>query len=154
VTNKFAQAWHRITTDPRILCVPCLPADDKDEITEIIRDLRRTAQDLDSLSKVRCLGLAANQLGYDKRIFVIKNPRGKYEAFVNPQIVSKTGPVLSNEICFSRQGHSPGLFLPPIKTSRWVTVTLLDDTGKRRTFTGLKTICVQHEMDHLNGVLI
>ena len=84
-------------------------------------------------------GLAAPQVGIDARLFVTK----WNEVFVNPRIVAISEPVSSVEGCLSLPGVTATL-------TRWNKIRLADG----RTYEGEQAIVIQHEIDHLNGVLI
>ena len=113
---------------------------------------RTTGRDLlDTLHahKDRCVGLAANMIGVNKRIIVVA--AGSVDLLMyNPQIVAKTKPYAASEGCLSLEG---------VRTARrWETITVeyLDDSWKKqkRTFSGMAAQVIQHEMDHLDGILI
>ena len=97
------------------------------------------------------LGIAAVQIGYPKQIFVIRH-KDENLFFVNPQIISK-----SREFTKKTEGC---LSIPNFggipKRPKSVTVRYLDVNEKiqERTFTGLSSRIICHEMDHLNGILI
>jgi peptide deformylase len=136
-----------IITDERKLCVPSdfPPGDD---IELIVQDLIDTA----NAHKDRCLGLAANQIGYNSRIFVIKTPSA-YVAVINPEVVCMTGGRKKYyEACLSRPNKEP----IRVKRYKRVKIKLINDKGEEALieFKGLAARIVQHEMDHLNGVLI
>lgn len=99
-------------------------------------------------------GLAAPQVGVTERLFVmdatwkegVPDPR----VFVNPEIVASEGRQVNEEGCLS----IPGV---PRRVARAARVTLAFDgpEGRREErFEGFAAACVQHEMDHLDGVLI
>lgn len=94
-------------------------------------------------------GLAATQCGITKRIFVM-NTGEIVRSFVNPVVVGQEGTTSINEGCLS----FPGLYQPVIRNET-ITVRYVDETGEERTetFDGLEAVCVQHEIDHLNGVV-
>jgi peptide deformylase len=101
------------------------------------------------------IGLAAPQVGEGIRVFVIdvagdeESPRVK-RAFVNPVIVSKTGSVTAEEGCLS----IPGL-RADVKRAARVVVDAHDENGApfRVEAEGLLARALQHEADHLDGVL-
>ena len=100
------------------------------------------------------VGLAANQVGYDKKIFVmdISNERNDPQVFVNPIIVARNNIKMGeNERCLSCPGEE-------VKVSRSISVNLewTCEHGEKqhKTFYHLPSRVVQHEMDHLNGKLI
>jgi peptide deformylase len=95
-------------------------------------------------------GLAAVQVGYPKRIFLLRI-NGENEAFINPIVVNKTGIRKRQEACLSLPGMA-------VTTRRPKRVTLkyfdIDGNIQERTFTGFQAQAVSHEMDHLNGTLV
>ena len=113
---------------------------------------------LDNMIKVmyqaKGIGLAANQIGYNKRMFVMdtSNERDHPQTFINPVIKSKNNIKISDiEGCLSCHSEE-------VKVSRSMSVNLewTCRHGKRqhKTFFYLPCRVVQHEMDHLNGKLI
>jgi peptide deformylase len=101
-------------------------------------------------------GLAAPQVGISKRIVVIdfsyKEPEFQPLYMVNPEIVWKSkDETLDEEGCLS----IPGCF-PLIKRASSVTVQYLDYYGKECTLDAKErlSVCAQHEIDHLNGLIM
>jgi peptide deformylase len=101
------------------------------------------------------VGLAATQVGVLRRVFVFRPDReGESEprAIVNPEIVSRAAETeVDEEGCLSLQG-----VLVPVERSVRVTLTGKDETGGdvRLELEGLAARVAQHEVDHLDGVLI
>lgn len=96
------------------------------------------------------IGLAAPQIGVSQRIFVVATKDGA-KAFINPKIVKQSFlSIVMEEGCLS----IPGVF-GTVKRPRRVTIEALDASGKPFSLPaeGLLARIVQHEMDHLNGVL-
>jgi len=100
------------------------------------------------------IGLAANQIGIEKRVFVmghLTNPEfPKPFALFNPEIIeASTEEVLDHEGCLS----FPGVWLT-VKRSAWVKVRYFDSAGAEHIerYEGYVSKCFQHELDHLNGV--
>lgn len=94
------------------------------------------------------IGLSANQIGIDLRMFVIRSD--PVRAFINPQITwVSPHSVRMKEGCLS----FPGLFLS-ISRPDAVRVRFLEPDGKMKTerFVGVTARAIQHEIDHLNGV--
>jgi len=99
-------------------------------------------------------GLAAPQLGVSRRVIIILDDSNAPLILINPTVIIRKGKITSHqEGCLSLPGQRFD-----IKRSRQVTVTALDEWGKlicifcgRRKIT---SIVLQHEIDHLNGVLI
>lgn len=99
----------------------------------------------------RGAGLAANQLGETKRVIVV-HANGFRQAFINPVIVKAYGGrTLNREGCLSY----PGAVVKVLRHKQ-IIVEGFDQNWKpvRRKLKGLAAYCVQHEVDHLNGVTI
>ncbi len=106
---------------------------------------------LDAMRKADGIGLAAPQIGKNLRICVIEID-GVIKNFINPKITSASDEkILFEEGCLSL----PGEFFA-IERSEQVTVRYIDETGKEKKLRarGLWAICLQHELDHLDGILI
>lgn len=94
------------------------------------------------------IGLAANQIGVDKRLVVMLH-RGKPLKLVNPKIVGNSRKMVkSKEGCLSLPGREE-----EVMRFKEVDVAFLSETGfsMKRNFKGLEAFCIQHEIDHLNG---
>jgi peptide deformylase len=117
-----------------------------EEAQEIITDLLDTAgHHIDN-----CAGLAAPQIGVHKRVVVIRNGN-TFFPMINPVVIKKDGrKFVNNEGCLSLEGTRA------VDRYSSVLVGYLDKSGKRivKTFNGLLAIIIQHETDHLNGILI
>ena len=99
------------------------------------------------------IGLAAIQVGYQKRMFVMDCTRSQTgeKVFINPEIVERSEETLrDNEGCLSSPGKTGDV-------SRHIKIILKyqDENGKeeKKTFYNLEARCIQHEMDHLDGKL-
>lgn len=96
------------------------------------------------------IGLAANQVGLDYRMFVMLGINGGCCYIINPEIISKSN-IISNfqEGCLS----SPGEKITTNNRSIWVRIKFQDIQGDSIIFTfeGIHAICVQHEIEHLEG---
>ena len=121
-------------------------------IAQVIEEMIATAE----ANKDRCVGLAANQIGYLARIFVVRMDN-RWIPIINPEIISKSREIKKEkEWCLSR----PDGGFVRVRRHRWITVryTAPDMNGEfvERTdkIKGLAARIVQHEMDHLNGRLI
>ncbi len=120
---------------------------------------------LNSASDPVGVGLAAPQIGLSLQIFITKPlPNSKIQVFINPKIISK-GIDAKTEIIKSKKAKQEDLKLEgclslpniwgEVKRKPTITISYLDETGKKykKTFKGFMAIIIQHEMDHLNGVL-
>ena len=99
------------------------------------------------------IGLAATQVDYHKRVVVldVSEDKSKPLVLINPEIVAAEGKQRNEEGCLSFPEIGA-----PITRADTVTVTFLDLEGCRQTVTarGLLSRAIQHETDHLNGVLL
>lgn len=112
----------------------------------IIHDLLDTIQAYQD----QCVGMAANMIGYLKRMIVVFDGKD-YLILINPQMIKYTGQqYITEECCLSHQGTKQTKRYPKIK------VSYLDEKMKKKikTFEGLTAQIIQHEMDHLEGILI
>jgi peptide deformylase len=98
------------------------------------------------------IGLAASQVDVHQRVLVIdiSDTRDQPRAFINPEILSREGEEETEEGCLS----VPGIFDGVVRASR-VRVRWQDRTGAvtEENFEGMMAVCIQHEMDHLDGKL-
>ena len=98
------------------------------------------------------VGLAAPQVGLSLRLFVMDCSRDKSRPFamINPVILSSTDEGISEEGCLS----FPNIYTK-VKRAGQLVVQYLDAWGETQSLTteGLEAHCIQHEIDHLNGVL-
>lgn len=122
-----------------------------DEVTVFGEELKIILEAMfETMKNHNGLGLAANQVGLPHRMFVMEGPEGEKLFLVNPKIarVSIVNTVL-REGCLS----APGDFVELTDRVSWVQVDFQDETGKhrRRVFKELWSVCVQHEIEHLNG---
>lgn len=119
------------------------------EIKDLIREMKET------MYASSGIGLAAPQVGVNQKVIVVDvtpyQPDQKPFALINPEIISGEGEVDSTEGCLSVPG-----FLETIKRKEKVTVRGIDEEGKEVEIeaTGMLAICLQHEIDHLNGLTI
>ena len=115
------------------------------EIRRIIADMTETMYDEVGI------GLAAPQVGISKRLIVIADEEGRgVQALLNPAIVDRGGEMTGEEGCLS----IPGVFAP-VTRAAWVKVEARSVDGQPVTINarGLRSRVLQHEIDHLDGVL-
>lgn len=148
--KKFSGKIHEVVKYPE----PVL-ARRGEEVTVFDAELKQFVDEMfESMYVAQGIGLAAPQIAVSKRITVIdvsfqKNPKEKI-VLINPEIIEREGKVLEEEGCLS---------LPDIreKVSRaeWVKVRAQDVTGKTFEIEGTDLLgrCMQHEIDHLDGIL-
>ena len=106
---------------------------------------------LDTLNanKERCVGLAANMIGYNKSIICVSG--GLYNfVMINPVITSKIGEYETEEGCLSLIGESK------CKRYNEIEVDYLDMNFNKEhgVYTGFVAEIIQHEIDHTNGIII
>jgi len=119
-------------------------------IKEIDEEIIGFASDMcNVITSLNAIGLSANQAGKTRRIFVAKNQE-RLLVFINPKIISQTGAEIATEGCLS----FPGLF-GEIERATKVVVSAISLQGKktRVSATGLLARAIQHEIDHLDGIL-
>ena len=130
--------------DPLFLGKKSQPATAED--LEIARDL------LDTLEAHRetCVGMAANMIGFTKRIIAFYD-RGKLEVMFNPEIVKASGEYEAEEGCLSLLGG-------PRKAKRFQKIKVqyqtADFQARLKSYEGWTAQIIQHEIDHCNGILI
>ncbi len=121
------------------------------EVTDFDEHLRTLAEDmLDTLRAANGVGLAANQVGVLKRLFVWEHAE-RHGAFVNPEVVETSDEVVeAEEGCLS----FPGLFYPADRPLR-ARLRGVDTHGEpvEEVGEGLFARILLHELDHLNGIL-
>ncbi|PIV01134.1 peptide deformylase [Candidatus Shapirobacteria bacterium CG03_land_8_20_14_0_80_39_12] len=121
---------------------------------ELIKELKQTL--LDSEEKMIGVGLAAVQIGVLKQVFLAYSPNSKkLLTFINPEIIW-----FSQRMTDSKKSKFEGCLSVPgrwaiIKRSKEVKIKYQTEGGKEqvRKFSGMMAIEVQHEYDHLKGIL-
>ena len=113
--------------------------------------LERLVEDLfDTLCAYEGVGLAAPQVGVSKRVFVLQEPEGEPMCFVNPEIVEREGRAEAEEGCLSM----PRIYAQVPRATR-LKVRALDALGEEFEMEALDFLAriIQHESDHLDGIL-
>ena len=133
--------------DAFVLKQKCYPIESADELYQIsgMKSLLRGAYN--GTGK----GLAAPQVGINKRFFLIRFG-AQIEVFVNPEITRYGGiKVTGKEGCLSVPGY-----WYEVERSKKVTVKYFNESMilQEREFNGFDAVAIQHEYDHLNGILI
>ena len=136
-----------------------------EEVSKFDEDLQRLVVDMhETMDDASGIGLAANQIGVLKRVITMlipfdgeeseENPRevwhDKRFTFINPVITKKSGKIRWQEGCLS----FPEIF-DFVDRSAEVWVDALDEHGTSFQVhaTGLFSVCIQHEIDHIDGVV-
>lgn len=131
--------------DPRLQQVAAPVAAVDDAIRELVRDMA------DTMYEAPGIGLAATQIDVHLRVIVIdlSEKRDSLQVFINPEIIQSGGELtLHEEGCLS----VPGIF-DNVERPGVITVQAVNAQGERFTLEaeGLLSVCLQHEIDHLNG---
>jgi peptide deformylase len=135
--------------DPRLREVARAVEQVDDQVRQLVEDMAETMYDAPGV------GLAANQVGVNLRVFVVdtagEDEPSDLRAFINPEILEMDGVQTWKEGCLSFPGVSED-----IKRAAHVKVRALDVDGKPYELEadGLLAVAIQHETDHLNGVLM
>lgn len=132
-----------IMKDPDFLSIPSKPATKFD--IKIAQDLKDTL----TFYSDRCVGMAANMIGVSKNIIVFTIGPIQVVMF-NPKITKKSKPYKTEEGCLSLVGQRA--------CTRYekITVKYQDESFKPKiqSYEGFVAQIIQHEIDHLNGILI
>ena len=135
--------------DLHLLGSPVLREESK-PVETVDDDLRRFIADMfETMYAAKGVGLAANQVGVARRVAVI-DAEGARLVLVNPRIVEASGKETGEEGCLS----IPDLYGDVTRPDR-VVLEALDEHGRpyRKELTDLAARAVQHEIDHLDGIL-
>ncbi|HZN27232.1 MAG TPA: peptide deformylase [Burkholderiales bacterium] len=130
--------------DPRLhnVAAPVTRVDDR--IRQLIKDMAQT------MYAAPGIGLAATQVDVHERVLIIdiSETRDQLQAFINPEILERSGETETEEGCLS----VPGIYDKVTRAER-VIVQALNAQGEKFTLEaeGLLAVCIQHEIDHLDG---
>ena len=121
------------------------------QVTKVDDAIRKLIADMaETMYEAPGIGLAATQVDVHKRVVVIdvSEDKSKLFAFINPEILDRSGEQVCEEGCLS----VPGIYEKVTRSER-VKVRALDPRGEPFTLEaeGLLAVCVQHEIDHLEG---
>ena len=130
--------------DPRLRQVAQPVAAVDDHIRQLVADMAETMYDAPGI------GLAATQINVHQRVIVIDVSREQNElcVLINPEIIEKQGEETMEEGCLS----VPGVY-ESVSRAEKVKVRALNRDGQpfEREADGLLAVCIQHEIDHLDG---
>lgn len=116
------------------------------EDSYIISDLKDTLK----LHSNGCVGMAANMIGYNKRCIIYINEKEEMEIMINPVIIKKEMEYETEEGCLSLEGVRKTKRYKKIKVEYYNT-----NFEKRiKTFKDFTAQIIQHEIDHLHGIII
>ena len=120
-------------------------------VREVTPEIRRLIADMvETMFHQIGIGLAAPQVGIPYRLIVMDDGKGAARALINPVIRGRSGSVVDEEGCLSL----PGIF-GDVERARTITVQATDEDGQPFDLeaTGMQARVIQHEMDHLEGIL-
>lgn len=122
-------------------------------VTTFDTKLKKLLDDMaETMYEAHGVGLAANQIGSLERIVVIdvSEDRNELRHLVNPEIIERSGKKKGEEGCLSIPNYRDN-----VERSTTLKVRAQDATGKHFEFEadGLLAVCIQHEIDHLDGIL-
>jgi len=121
---------------------------------EAVDDALRTliADMLETMYAAPGIGLAATQVDVHKRLLVadVSPDQSEPHAFINPEILEKDGVIVSDEGCLSVPGY-----YEEVERAEHIRLRFLDRNGDEQEMEaeGLLAVCIQHEIDHLDGKL-
>lgn len=119
------------------------------EATEADKQIITDLEDTLRANTENCVGMAANMIGYNKRIIIVSLGFANM-VMINPVIVGKTGEYETEEGCLSLDGER--------KTKRYEEILVeyynKNFEKKSQKFTGYVAQIIQHECDHLEGIII
>jgi peptide deformylase len=132
--------------DPRLRTKAAPVARVDAEVRQLVDDM------IETMYAANGVGLAATQVNVHQRVVVIdiSEERNQPRAFINPEIIQRDGVEITEEGCLS----VPGAY-EEVERAERVTLRALDRDGKELTLEadGLLAVCIQHELDHLQGKL-
>ncbi len=122
-----------------------------EEGRKIAEDLIDTANYNNEHNDKKCCGLSASQIGESKKVCIIMMPDRRWLPVINPKVVGTSSTThMSSEGCMSVDKIT--------KVRRYDSVTVLYQSGNKKyvkaTFVGFMADEIQHEMDHMKGILI
>jgi peptide deformylase len=120
------------------------------EVKTVDDEVRRLVEDMfETMDAAKGIGLAANQVGVSRRVAVVDVDGDRF-AMIDPRIIETEGQAVAEEGCLS----IPDIYGDVTRPDR-VVIEALDSAGNRyrKEATGLKARAIQHEIDHLDGIL-
>ncbi|MFT5572393.1 MAG: peptide deformylase [Cryomorphaceae bacterium] len=115
-----------------------------DDIRQLVKDMTQTMYEANGI------GLAATQVNVHQQVIVmdLSDEHDQARVLINPTIIEKNGEQIYDEGCLSVPEY-----YAPVKRAEHIKITALDEQGEiyELEADGLLAICIQHEMDHLEG---
>jgi peptide deformylase len=132
--------------DPRLRTVARPVTEFDDNLAQLVGDMFETMYEAPGI------GLAATQVNNHIRLLVldVSEDRSRPRCLINPEILEAEGEEEMDEGCLSVPG-----FYEKVRRAEWIRVRAQDQYGEIHEFEaeGLEAVCIQHEMDHLEGKL-
>lgn len=132
--------------DPRLRTVAAPVTTIDSDVHGLVRDMSET------MYAARGIGLAATQVDVHRQVIVadVSDSRDQLHVLINPELIDQGGSAAIGEGCLSIAE-----VYGKINRAAWITVRALDLDGVSRELTadGVLAMCIQHEMDHLQGTL-
>ena len=132
--------------DPRLRTVAKPVEQFDDNLRQLVSDMFETMYEAPGI------GLAATQVDRHIRLLVmdVSEERNRPRCLINPRIIDADGEEETNEGCLSVPGY-----YEKVRRAEHIRVSAQDEYGETREFEaeGIEAVCIQHEMDHLEGKL-
>jgi len=132
--------------DPRLRTVAKAVTEFDDKLRQLVSDMFETMYEAPGI------GLAATQVDQHIRLLVmdVSEARNQPRCLINPEIINYDGEEESDEGCLSVPG-----FYEKVRRAEFIRVRTYDEQGTVSEFEaqGIEAVCIQHEMDHLEGKL-
>ena len=132
--------------DERLRTVAKPVSDINDNIRVLVADMFET------MKAERGVGLAATQVNVHLQVIVmdVSDDQDTPRVFINPKVIEQRGTKINEEGCLSVPNN-----YAKVERAEWIKVSALNEHGEEYTLEaeGLLAVCIQHEMDHLQGKL-
>jgi len=132
--------------DPRLRTVAKPVTDFTSELKQLVKDM------IETMYAANGIGLAATQVNVHQQLLVldVSDSRDQLRVYINPEILESSGSQNCEEGCLS----VPGIYAD-VQRAEHIRVRAFDAEGKvfEESLEGMHAICLQHEMDHLQGKL-
>ena len=122
-------------------------------VNDINDSIRTLAADMfETMKAERGVGLAATQVNVHQQVIVmdVSDDQDTPLVFINPKVIEQRGTKINEEGCLSVPNN-----YAKVERAEWIKVSALNEHGEEFTMEaeGLLAVCIQHEMDHLQGKL-
>lgn len=128
----------------KLLETPTIP------VTEFGESLKKELEEMQTIMvQYKGLGLAANQVGLSKSMFLFKDTKNEIHTIINPKIISSEGRVSISEGCLS----APSVYFNVVRPET-IEFTYQNENGEKQNAIayGMDARIIQHEYDHLQGI--